>query len=82
MGDGFKLPERHAAVRPGASAADITRLYQVRLAGPSPRLQEHEIACPDDGNALVRCRHLLGDHNSAEAWHGDRLVCRVMRAGR
>jgi len=39
------------------------------------------VACADDHEALVRCHAMLAQHHSVEAWDGDRLVCRMIRAG-
>lgn len=56
--------------------------YRVRLI-PFGRAatEEHEIECSDDGMALVTSHALLADFRAAETWEGERLVCRVTRAG-
>jgi hypothetical protein len=39
------------------------------------------IACADDSAVLMHCYALLKHCERAEAWDGDRLVCRMTRAG-
>lgn len=56
--------------------------YQLRLTKPCEAAVENsEIICADDGAALTECFELLTRCTSVEAWDGDRLVCRMTRAG-
>lgn len=43
---------------------------------------EREIKCLDDAEALIECHKMLASCQSAEAWDGNRLVCRMSRTGR
>lgn len=41
-----------------------------------------EIKCIDDAEALIECHKMLSSCQTAEAWEGERLVCRVSRTRR
>lgn len=56
--------------------------YRVRLIPfGKAGAEEREIDCADDGTALIESNALLADFHAVETWDGDRLVCRVIRAG-
>lgn len=56
--------------------------YRVRLIPfGSAGIEERAIVCSDDGEALITSHAMLSDFHIVEAWEGDRLICRVMRAG-
>ncbi len=40
-----------------------------------------DLICVDDGEALIRCHEMLSTHERVEAWDGDHLICRMLRAG-
>lgn len=39
------------------------------------------VACTDDSAVLMHCYAMLTHGERAEAWDGERLVCRMTRAG-
>lgn len=41
-----------------------------------------EIKCMDDAAALIECHKMLEYCQTAEAWDGERLMCRMSRTGR
>lgn len=41
-----------------------------------------EVACADDGALLMDCFAMLAAWHQAEAWDGERLVCRLTRPRR
>ena len=42
-------------------------------------MEVREVACADDGALLLDCFAMLADHQTVEAWDGERLVCRLTR---
>ena len=57
-----------------------SKAYRVRVTPVGKAAaKEREIECADDGAILLHCFSLLADWHDAEAWDGDRLVCRLTR---
>lgn len=55
-----------------------TYRVHVRPVG-SGATEVREVACADDGALLMDCFAMLADCHQAEAWDGERLVCRLTR---
>jgi len=57
------------------------KIYDLHLTRPDGRADRRKVAFDDDGAAVIGCHALLIEHQGAEAWDGDRLVCHMVRAG-
>lgn len=58
------------------------KIYRVNLTPLGETAEEvRQIRCADDGAALMQCYAMLANYQCTEAWDGDRLVCRMTRAG-
>lgn len=55
------------------------RRFRLTYLGLDQRGGEREIACVDEGEALLRCHAMLATCRRVEAWEGYRLVCRATR---
>ena len=58
------------------------RKYEVRgFRANQPEDERIVVACADDSAVLIHCHAMLARCERAEAWDGERLVCRMTRAG-
>lgn len=60
---------------------DPVKTYDLHLTRPDGAADRRKVTFADDHATVIGCHALLAEHQGAEAWDGDRLVCRMARAG-